>query len=405
ERAKLRDEINASDDLQERMRLVRRHLEIHQSIPRVRPAAGSFLRLTTRMRNEGYLAYAYPGWHSLWRRSVGIGLAAALMMALVLWLGLLEAQGKSEAGVPFGSFLRANPDGTKDKRTISLGTSLSTGPNGGYLWLSTPARGVSTEVIIDSTASFQLRSLSELELTSGALDAVFVKQAALYPDGFVISTRHGSLVVRDADFSVEAQSGRTIVNVARGRVEVRRPNSSEARIVSAGMCADLIESQPLPQVYGFLRVDIQPINFDRVAAINIANRTQWELKVRTILWNFGEAYRCRLSKDLLAGDGEQYVYRGSVPLAPTAESHTGPRFLADDLVVLESAGKADTYQFVADLTAETLGWDAKDMSFTVDYLGEIHTEHFGILHVPAKSRVERINLKLHDAPTRNNKGS
>src|SRR5690606_24345898 len=113
-------------------------------------------------------------------------------------------------------------------------------------------------------ASFSLQSRSSLQLDSGGLTRVRVHSEALYKHGFEVTTKHGSIRTYDGDYSIEAQSGRTIINVARGRVEVQRPNSSEVRIVPDGMCAELSENESTARLYPFVRVDIQPLQSDRV---------------------------------------------------------------------------------------------------------------------------------------------
>jgi len=379
------------------------HLEAHQRLSRVSPRGGSFMRLTGRMRDDGYLRNVFPGSHALWRRAWFTAFAALVMLVTAMvMLSSQEAKQAPPGTVTSASTLTLLGDALSPSsvpQAVELGKTVSLGDSDGVLQLATGQRGISTRVKLARGSRFELRSRSELLLLDGEIVSADVHEDAGYLGGFSIMTPEATISTDGASFSAKTSGDRTDIAVARGRATLASRNAvgreGYSRVVTAGTCSFVSSSGPPTDPVDFIELRVERFPGDRQVKITVSNRTTMRLKVRKA--GGRPSYYLFVSQDLMPGMEEAiereipaFPVVGALPsktVSNAFERHRGEAWLEPDGVI------GSRYQFVVDLTPPLLGMERVDYTIAARYTGEIESEQFGQARLPVWSSHTRLDLK------------
>lgn len=383
------------------------HLEQHHKVRPVAPPVGSFLRMTERMRERGYLAYAYPGSYCLWRRSF---LMAMLALAVLLVMGFIartEGMSRLESGVnllPMATLTTFDRDGnpTSAPQAVALGARTRVSSDSAAIWLATGIRGVASSLRMRRDSEFVLQDLGRLTLERGFANRVEIHPLSTGTQHFLLLTPHIQVKTRGATFSVSVSAaGRSVVNVLDGAVDVNIAGNERVTTLVAGFGISVLNgvaSTPFP----LLQANVAQIGLSQQVRVRLQNQSLHRVRITKAGDPRAFHYWMTVNADAVARAEVPLLTR--FPLLPLIRSGASSdqalidRHFGDLWLEPQGADRlaSNAYDFTADLALRLAGVDSSTYSMELVYEGPITFEDHETLNFRRPSSAARLDFRPTD---------
>lgn len=361
-----------------------------------------YSRLKSHLRSGGYLKIAYPGANAIWRRSLYISAAAAVLLVVVLYIlrgqGSLAATDQSTSSSGTLTVLDSEGSPLRQPASLRVGQQFAVRDGPGYVWLPTGDRGASTEVRLREGAKFSVGGNSQFSLDEGEATEVMVSAAATRRSTFVLSTKRAEVRTDGAVFGVETEEAATTVYVYTGSVIIRPISGGQTRSVPAGNGVVVGAGNAGGELFPLLEVSIESAP-GRVLGVTMRNRSSRPIEVSKAIGPDDFPYWLSIDQDQ-AGYASTEPFREVQQAIPLPGGRRGGRVFGDSeshngIAVLEpmSRGSQSMYQFSIDLNSAMAGADAADFTLVLEYRGRVLIPGIGAVSYRPMSRSIRFDTK------------
>ncbi len=374
------------------------HLEMHRGSQQPPRPRDGFLRLKSRLRRDGYLIFAWPGSHCLWRRAFAAGMVVSILVgAMLLWPWRTVAD-QELAPVPAGTLSTVDSDGSAVgyPRVVPVMESMLVSGGSAYLWIATPERGESISVWLREGTRFRLESTSQLLIEEGEATLAKVPEGATVHAPFVVSTSRAELVTNGGTFTLEANEGLSKLNVWEGVVTLRSRGTNVTRLVRAGYGTEVRAGEPPLAPFQLVELAVESYP-QRQLLVSVRNRSMRQLSVSKANGPDAGCYEMMVSQDQSGSQAEPFseVVRAiPIPGHPANRGYGAGFEEHTTMALLSPEGRGQqSYQFALDFLAALVWTEPADYTVEMTYRGRVIVEGVGQIDMVPMSRSLRLNMR------------